>query len=404
MESPEPRIAALALALALVAPTPSSVDREGVAAESADWQPAPDGARRRKLPGVQVGLWSATRPPGGRFDRIGVNGYRGEAPARAALLYLPGTHMNGAIALEDEDHNLWLYLARRGVDVYALDYRTHAVPAHGVDDFAFMRDWTLDAFVADARAAAELARRRSGADRVFVAGFSRGVTLAYALAATEPERTAGLIVLDGGFKSHAPRDAFDRAEALARLDASGRYAIDVAAGIGWDARARLMAAAAADPSGPALDGAEFDTVGAQLAHVLYHAWRPGGLANPLDGVSRPRVLAKLLAGYDRYYPTIQSLDARSIADRPDDPRTPLDDAWGELEVPVLYFGAAGMGGRWLLDGIYSASESGSGDVTLHVLESHGHLDVLVGETSRAGVFEPILSWIRERSPAPSPGP
>ena len=32
--------------------------------------------------------------------------------------------MNGEIALTDEDHNLWIFLARRGVEVFTLDYRT----------------------------------------------------------------------------------------------------------------------------------------------------------------------------------------------------------------------------------------------------------------------------------------
>ncbi len=46
--------------------------------------------------------------------------------------------MNGELALKQEKYNLWLHLARRGVDVYTLDYRTHFVLAAGVADFSFM--------------------------------------------------------------------------------------------------------------------------------------------------------------------------------------------------------------------------------------------------------------------------
>ncbi len=128
--------------------------------------------------GVRETRWSLVREPGGAHDRIQVHRYRGTAPSRAVLLYLPGTNMNGHAAVTSEDHNLWLFLARRGVEVWALDYRTHFVPSNSSpEDHAFMAGWTLETFVEDARAAAALAREQSGFASVFVAGFSRGVTL-----------------------------------------------------------------------------------------------------------------------------------------------------------------------------------------------------------------------------------
>ncbi len=346
---------------------------------------------------VRETRWTQVRPPGAAFDRIQVHRYRGAGPALATLLYLPGTNMNGEIALEDGEHNLWLFLAGHGVDVFTLDYRTHFVPSTDGADLSFMKDWGLAAFVEDARSAAALARRESGHRRVFVAGFSRGVNLAWALAATEPEDgVAGLVALDGGFKNHAPRDRYDLGVERKAWEAKGAWASDVGAGIGWDTRQKLMAAAAADPKGPSLDG-KHPSVGEQLSQVLYAAWGPGGLANPVGGLSRPEVLARLLGGYDRYYPTVQDLDGRSIADRDDDPATPLDDAWGELKLPVLFFGSTGMPADFLMNGIYTASKSGSKDVTLNVLETYGHLDLIGGDRARAEVFEPTLVWITKRT-------
>jgi pimeloyl-ACP methyl ester carboxylesterase len=346
---------------------------------------------------VRETRWTQTRPPGGAFDRIQVHRYRGDGPAVATLLYLPGTNMNGEVAVADGDHNLWLFLARRGVDVFALDYRTHSVPNAGVADLSFMKDWGLAAFVDDARSAAALARNESGRPRVFVAGFSRGVSLAWAFAATEPAGgVAGLIALDGGFKSHAPRNQYDLAAERKAWEAKGTWASDVAGRLGWETRQKMMTAAAADPKGPALD-AKYSSIGEQVSQVLYGAWGPGGLANPVDGLSRPQVLAQLLEGYDRYYPTAQDVEGRSIADRDDDPASPLDDAWGEMKTPVLYFGSTGMGGDFLLNGIYTAYKSGSPDVTLNVLEKYGHLDVVAGDRARAEVFEPILVWITKRT-------
>jgi hypothetical protein len=390
--------------------------------------------------GVTETRWQEVRAPGGASDRIQVHRYRGTSRPTAAVLYLPGTHMNGELAARDDDHSLWVFLARRGVDVYALDYRTHFVSATTPPaELSHMADWTLEAFAGDVQSAAELVRAEVPEIPLFVAGFSRGVTFAYALASgpAAPE-LRGLIALDGSFKDPAPGatpEAYDAAAARAQLVAAQRFAIDVGGRTGYDMRARLMRAAMEDPSGRPIgsDGSgndEFATVGAQVARKLYDSWGPGALAHPIGvpgagvpgtggaeiggagtgdgsapdrGVSRVDVLARLLLGYDRYYPTTQTLEARALAAQPDAPHTSLDDGWGELSLPILYFGSERTGESALGSGRHSAEASGSADVTVRVLAEHGHLDVLVSEQSRAQVFEPTLAWIRaraERTPAP----
>jgi hypothetical protein len=96
---------------------------------------------------------------------------------------------------------------------------------------------------------------------------------------------------------------------------------------------------------------------------------------------------------------VQDIDGRSIADRPDDPRTPVDDAWGKLKTPILHFASTGMGGEFLLNGIYTVDKSGSSDVTLNVLERYGHLDLVVGEQAARDVFQPTLDWIKAHAAA-----
>jgi pimeloyl-ACP methyl ester carboxylesterase len=336
-----------------------------------------------------------SRPPGGAFDRVGLHRYRtaGSSPV-ATLLYLPGTNMNGVAAVKDEAHNLWVFLAARGVEVFTIDYRTHAVPTDATpEQLTAMRTWGIETFVGDIAAAAAQVRHETGRERLYVAGFSRGVSLAYAYTCTEPDRVAGLVHLDGAFKSHAPTSQFDYAAALAKLETGHAWASDVATGLGWDRRHQLMAAVSANPAAPATD-AKFPTLGDQLAALLQFAWRPGGLANPLGGLSKPQTLATLLDGYDRFYPAVQDIDGRAIADRPDDPRTPVDDAWGKLKTPILHFASTGMGGDFLLNGIYTVDKSGSPDVTFNVLERYGHLDLVVGEQAAHDVFQPTLDWIK----------
>jgi pimeloyl-ACP methyl ester carboxylesterase len=378
------RFPVLALAL-LAASSASAADPAWTAAAEIPLAGAAD---------VKETRWEISRPPGGAYDHIRVHRYRGATPAKAALLYLPGTNQNGQVALADEDHNLWVFLARRGVEVYALDYRTAFPPSSGVSDLGFMADWTVDAFTEDIRAAAALARKESGRAKLFVSGFSRGAFFAYAYAGVEPEGVAGLVILDGPFKNHAAA-AFDRAAELAKVKASGAWGSDVAGPMGWDNRAKLLGAAAANPAGAALD-AKFPTVGDQVSDLLYNAWGPGGLTNT-KGQTKVQNVSRLLVGYDRWYPEVQNVEGRAIASVADDPDTKVDDNFGKWTVPVLFFGSTGMGADFLMNGIYSAAKSGSKDVTLNVLERYGHLDIMVGEKARADVFEPTLAWILERA-------
>lgn len=380
--------------LALLALSPRAV------AAPLDWKAAP-GPAIEGAADIEHATWSVAREPGGPFDRIEVHRYRaaGKAPS-ATVLYLPGTNMNGEVAVPDEDHNLWIFLARRGVEVYALDYRTRFASAStDAAALASMKTWTTEVFVEDIKAAAALARRESARERLFVAGFSRGVFLAYAYACSEPAAVSGLIALDGLFKSHAPKDQYDPTADLAKLETSGAWATDVAGRLGWEGRQKLMNAVAANPGAPATDP-KFKTLGEQLSNLLQFAWGPGALANPLGGESRPEILGRLLAGYDRYYPAIQDIDGKRTADRDDDAKTAVDDLWGEMKTPVLYFGNARMPNDWLLNGIYSAQKSGSSDVQMRVLDGYGHLDVLVGDHARRDVFEPSLAWILKRATRP----
>lgn len=368
----------------------------GAHAAGSEWLAA-KGQSILGAPDIEHATWTSSRPPAGPFDKIEVHRYRTKDAPVATLLYLPGTNMNGEVAVTDEDHNLWIFLARRGVEVFTLDYRTNfASASEDPVALASMKAWTTEAFVEDIKAASALARAESGRAQVFVAGFSRGVFLAYAYACAEPDAVKGLIALDGQFKSFAPKSAYEPAEDLLKIESAAAWATDVSGRLGWEGRKQLMDAVALNPSGPATDP-KYKTIGEQLANLLQFAWGPGALANPLGGQSRPEVLARLMGGYDRYYPAVQDPDGKRMGDRSDDPATTLDDLWGEMKTPILYFGNAKMAGDWLLNGIYSAQKSGSSDVTVHVLEGYGHLDVLVSDHAKREVFEPTWAWIQERS-------
>ncbi|MDH5738253.1 MAG: hypothetical protein OEZ23_08065, partial [Gammaproteobacteria bacterium] len=235
---------------------------------------------------------------------------------------------------------------------------------------------------------------------VFVAGFSRGASIAWGVACQDSD-LSGIIALDGSFKQYREKP-YDREAAVNKLRNSGEYAYILSRSRGWPGRQTLMRSVRQNPNGPALDGSN-DTVGHQLSRTLHNAWGAGVLTNVLGGVSDITALATLMENYDRYYPAVQNIDNASIASVADDPSTPVDNGWGEIRMPVLYMGASRMGAEHLLDGIYSAGKSGSGDVTIYVLEDYGHLDVLVAENAQQDVYTPLLRWLLGRLPVRDPG-
>lgn len=372
-----------------------------------------------EAPGITHTHWTLARPPGGDYDRIGVHRYRAAETSRSGdssqssgpvLFYLPGTFMHGAPSGLSERYDPWLFLARRGVQVFTFDYRTHEVPV-AAEDLSPLAAWGIDLFAGDVHAGARWALEQSGARALFVAGFSRGAGFAYGQAAAHPETVAGIVALDGYFKGCAGEAGGpdtggaenELEQQLAAWRATGDWVSDVAGSRGWEARAALMSRAL-----EAADGAREDPAQEQhrttLAEVLHKAWGPGVLAHPREvsprGVSRAPVLAQLMDDYDRYYPKVQDLEARAAAAVMDHPALAVDDGWAELRKPVLFFGSTGMGAEFLLGGVHSATHVGGPRAQIHVLEGYGHLDVLVAEEAQGEVFEPLLEWLRRHSTEP----
>jgi hypothetical protein len=334
-------------------------------------------------------IWQQKVAPATEYDLVGLHRYRNtEVRQVASLLFLPGTNMNGVLSILNERHNLWLFLANRGVTVYAMDYRTHFV-SHELEYIDFMKTWTVAAFVDDAALLAGNIKALDAELPLFVAGFSRGVSYAYALAGKVD--FAGLIALDGSFKRADPT-GFDLASALQQFDSRADFA-SVLSRRGFEARYEMMSRVVDDPNGPA-NSDRHESIGEELAVKLHKAWGPGVLANTEDELTPVRVLAQQMLDYDWYYPSIQNIEGRSIASHTDDLATDVDDHFGDMSLPIVYFGATNMGAESILNGVYSAVKSGSPQVALHLLEGYGHVDVLVANRARSEVYEVIERWIK----------
>jgi len=277
-------------------------------------------------------------------------------------------------------------MASHGVDFWALDYRTHFVPAStSSSGLVELQTWTNEMFEADISAAARFVMATSGQPRIFLAGFSRGALFAYLYAAAHPQNLNGLVIFDGAI-GHG------------RLGAPppGVYADDVSGKhLTWDKRQALMQLVINNPGGPA-PLPQFKTAADNLNHVVYDSagfGGKGGLANPLAGLADPSVLARVLIRYDRYWPNVQDYE---------DSFTPLmATALRNSKIPVLAFSSTNIGPEWAQSVAKSAASTGSADFTVKTLHNWGHLDVICGTFAEHQVFAHALLWLKRHSHAAS---
>jgi pimeloyl-ACP methyl ester carboxylesterase len=314
------------------------------------------------------------RPPGGRFDRIGLrrlalcDGANGPV-----VLYLPGMHMNAELPQTDARYDFRMHLALAGVRAWGLDYRTHSVPAEATPaDLRTLESWTASVFTDDAAWAAEFVR---GIDPgpLYVAGFSYGAGVAYGLAARRVP-LAGLIILDGTPPGESPAPE------------GGAAAIDVGGGrLSWADRQRLLRTVLASPDNPSpVPGSV--TAGAALADVVYSSpsfGGEGGLSAAKEGITDVVPLARLLESYDRWWPRA-ALRGDKVSPR------------GQL--PLIAFASQRMGAAWIERVRAGAKAFGGDQAIVRVLPRYGHLDVLVGQQAARLVFEPVLGFLGAASP------
>ncbi len=319
-----------------------------------------------------------------RFDKIALHriakGPNPPAHAEAVVLYLPGTNMNGEVALEDPRYSFQVYLAEQGADVWSMDYRTHFIPPETPQsDLTELAGWTNGLFELDIDAAAKFVSEKSGRSRIFVAGFSRGVEFAYLYAAMHPERVAGIIALDGFIPTHPMR--------AATLPA-GQYADDIGGKhLTYDKRHTLMQMVIDNPDQPA-PIPKYKTARENLEHVMYDAAPGNGaFANMLAGYSDPVVLAKLLIAYDRYWPSVQDGENPFTSE--------LLAALKASKIPVIAFASTNFGAQWPGQVEDASKSTGAPDPSFTKFDNWGHLDVLAGTKSEGEVFAPTAAWIKQ---------
>jgi pimeloyl-ACP methyl ester carboxylesterase len=353
-------------------------------ASAVDFQAVGAARELKGAPGIYEWTYQATvgKSP---YDKIALHRVaKGPTPPAhpdAVVLYLPGTNMNGEVALDDPRYSFQVYLAEQGVDVWSMDYRTHFIPPETQEaDLSELAGWTNDLFESDIEAAAKFVSEKSGRGQIFVAGFSRGVEFAYLFAAKHyPERIAGIIALDGFIPTHPMR---------IEQGTPGQYAVYIGGKhLTYDKRRTLMQMVIDNPD-QAAPIPKYKTARENLEHVMYDAAPGNGaFANMPGGYSDAVVLAKLLIGFDRYWPAVQ--DGES-------PFTPqLVASLKASKIPVIAFASTNFGPGWPGQVEAASKSTGAPDSSFTKLDNWGHLDVLAGTKSESMVFAPTAAFIKQ---------
>lgn len=314
------------------------------------------------------------------------------------------------------------HLASQGVEVWGLDRRWTLAPAQGADLTSFA-DMGYASALGDTATALNFAatcrtRNGTGEGRLILGGFSSGGQLAMLQAATEAqlpeeERRVGAVFSMDMIAGFSPDDAALRAAACTRRDEAREQ---IAGGLVdsdnsfFISVGELAISAPEDPS-PLFEGLTNRSVlltflgqtsilfeptpGYHLAGATLEADGPTGLR-----YSSEAVVADWLAHAPPHQSLLETADLEALwcGEEP----LPVSASVSDIDVPLLYLGAAGGFGAY---GEHTTEQVGAELATFQVVsqldpeqrdEDFGHGDLLYGTDARALAWEPLAAWILQQ--------
>ena len=318
------------------------------------------------------------------------------------------------------DHDMAVYLAQHGIDVWGLDRRWTTAPLDGADlsDFADMGVTQAISDTGRALRFARLIRARDGVgnEPMFLGGFSSGAQITYLYAADETQKPPGQRQIKGIvpidiYAKVAPADEADRLvacdSAQGERDALAQGMVDSDNSAFFQPLGELAASAPADQS-------PFSTKYTNRQMMLrfmtqtYRYYEPKPKYHLVAGVFTNGVSTDLryssealvddwLANSPPHESMLESAERDAIwcGEAP----LPVVDHLADIRVPIFYLGAAGGFGD---HGLYSTTVVGSTDVTTHVIrrlpveseaEDFGHGDLLYANDAPTLAWEPLANWL-----------
>ena len=394
-------------------------------------------------PDLRHYYYELARPPYGPFNKIGLHRIVAEEgkgkksrDKRKVFFMIPGTYGAGDAGVTDENVEMNVYLANRGYDVYSIAFRTEQLPPmeyeqfeeYGID-ISTTADWSYAVFRDDIKACVDKAKKLSKAKKVFMGGFSRGVTFVLYYAAKYWKKDLrGLIGLDGSIPSvRTPNPARQLTEeeylaAVEDFKENGTWLSEISQyertqfaakvpyaprTIGYESLEDDLLNSWAYPiGGDPPPGFEIETVSDMVAYEVAYTYGgnlsryfyeyPGGDGETYMDLD---VLVKIKSASTRHWPSgRQSLESRQIGAYGDRcPFLDLDDQIWQVDLPIIYFESELFcGGGWCIPTGDEEYRVASTDITINYVEGFGHFDIMWGTHSLEKVHEPLLEWMNDR--------
>jgi len=365
-------------------------------------------------------IWHTHRPPEGEYDTVGLRRLIADNNLDPAdvIVYLPPSATSARLYTNSEAYDFRIYLANRGHDVFSVDYRASFVPP-GETDISCIAKWTTRVHLDDIQDAVKTVKGITGAAKVYLAGHSTGARYVYLYAAKRwEEDVAGMIVLDGApWESYGPEELYsmDMDKCYAALSEGDTpenrnlfkshgltpgdhyYEATVAE---FDSEFYEAIGAYVHDLGARSPVPDFDTAKDYIASQFHNVWGAKQFSNVLEGYASVGMLvAFVVRAAVPYWPLVDYAEEAYIGNwngKPPKPELQFHDGICEIDVPLIVFAseewttALGMQFWYKQLGPVMVKST---DTEFHLLESFGHLDVLLGEYAKQQVFEPLHGWL-----------
>jgi len=393
-------------------------------AASDSWTLVNDARAMKAYPDLKEYVWqkNATMPPNGPYDKIGLHRLvkMGITP-KGVVFMLPGAYGSGEQLVSNpptdsytktENISNCIYWANRGLDVYALDYRRHFIPANfNSSQLSFMADWGQDQFISDMKEAIDKAKEVSGSSKLFLAGQSLGGAFALYYASKYWQQDLnGLILLDPALNStpvkpNVQTNSYNLTADANKIKTYGNWSWENPQASSTPSPFNpgylsLVQFAVQNPGAPAqyLNGTLITTINPRTNKTwtnITEWFEYGGRAmwNTYGGYSDITINMNFLAQGERYLPTRIGLDTAAFNDWTISPYHSYDYLahMKEVNVPVLAFRSALLGIPAYGNVINRMATT---DFTSIILTNYSHADVFQGTYSARDVSQPALDWMR----------
>jgi alpha-beta hydrolase superfamily lysophospholipase len=402
------------------------------------WSTVTDARAMKAYPDLKETIWqkTAAMPPNGQYDKIGLHRLVNPNIISKGVIFIANcpTWGTGEERISNPATDNWtkyenfsqaIYLANRGYDVYAIDYRTHFIPKNlPANQTGFMANWGWDVWISDIKEATDKAKEVSGASKFFISGECSGGEAALNYATKYASDLRGIILLDPNWLGVSPpypvvgtpatTNTYNLTTTLASMDTAKNWTRD-----DWpqwfkdwsNYALQTPNAPALGPNGTAPNPATNPLTNKTWTNITeffafsvtynFGALLPQGMySNVLGGYGNVTQDEYCFLNSE-YIPLRLYYEAAAMANWVNCPYMTYDynDHYKEINVPVIAFESSLFANR--AGPFQFVNGMATSDFTGVMLPNYGHMDVFIGTNSAKDVSQPALNWMMSHYQPPA---